>query len=174
MNGKNILYSKTAQILLDYLNKDAKNIVLLGRCLKNHMKTIQFVYSRCFPQIYSVIDRRRIKPKSEFLLTFKLWKGKKKFLTISTNEKKTENEHPLKKKTEENEKLIKQQQEKKLKRKPPAEKNTALKEASKKRRKSQPETAEKELWERLDTLNNKFKVIKDLEKQNKSKKNLIV
>ena len=66
------------------------------------------------------------------------------------------------------------QEKKKMKRRALAEKNTALKEASKKRRKSRPETTEKELWERLDTLNNKFKVMKDLKKKNKSKKNLIV
>ena len=58
-----------------------------------------------------------------------------------------------------------------MKKKALAEKNTALEEASKKRRKSRPETTEKELWERLDTLNNKFKVMKDLRKKNKSKKN---
>ena len=62
-----------------------------------------------------------------------------------------------------------------MKRKALAEKNTDLKEASKKRRKSRQETTEKELWERLDTLNSKFKVMKDLKKKkNKSKKNLIV
>ena len=49
-----------------------------------------------------------------------------------------------------------------MKRRALSEKNTALKEASKKRRKSRPETTEKELWERLDTLNNKFKFMKDL------------
>ena len=81
------------------------------------MKTIQFVYSRCFPEIYSLIDKRGINLKSEFLLTFKLWKDKKKFLTISTNKKKSENEQPLEKKIEEDEKLIKRLQEKKLKRK---------------------------------------------------------
>ena len=52
-----------------------------------------------------------------------------------------------------------------MKRKALAEKNTALKEASKKRRKSRPETTEKELWERIDTLNNKFKMMKDLKKK---------
>ena len=40
LNGKNVLYSKTAQIVLDYLNKDASNIVRLRKCLQNHMKTI--------------------------------------------------------------------------------------------------------------------------------------
>ena len=53
LNGKNVLYSKTAQIVLDYLKKDPQNVVLLRRCLQNHMKVIQFVYSKCFPEIYS-------------------------------------------------------------------------------------------------------------------------
>ena len=117
------------------------------------MKTIQFVYSRCFPEIYSLIDKRGINLKSQFLLTFKAWKDKKKFLPNSTNEKKSENEQALVKNIEEDEKVTKQLQEKKLKRKALAEKNTTLKEASKKRRKPQSETTEKELCERLDTLN---------------------
>ena len=146
----------------------------LRKCLQNHIKTIQFVYSRCFPEIYSLIDKRGIDLESEFLLMFKLWKDKKKFLPFSTNEKKSENKQALEKSIEEDEKVSKELKEKKLKRKALAEKNTALKEAAKKRRKSQPEATEKELWERLDTLNKRFKVMKDLKKQNKSKKNLFV
>ena len=57
LNGKNVLYSNTAQIVLDYLNKEASNIVLLRKC---------------FPEIYSLMDKRGINLKSEFLLTFKL------------------------------------------------------------------------------------------------------
>ena len=57
-----------------------------------------------------------------------------------------------------------------MKRKALAEKNTALKEASKKRRKSRPETTEKELWERIDTLKNKFKMMKDLKKKTNLKR----
>ena len=40
LTSKNVLYSKTAQIVLDCLNKYTKNIILLQRCLQNHMKTI--------------------------------------------------------------------------------------------------------------------------------------
>ena len=170
-----MLYSRTAQIVLDYLNKDAKNIALLRRCLQNHMKTIQFVYSRCFPEIYSLIDKRRINLKSEFLLTFKAWKDKKKFLPNNSNiDKKLENEQTLQKNIEEDEKVGKQLEEKNLKRKFLAKKNAALKESSKKRCNSQPETSEKELWDRLQVLNKNFKVMKDMKKQSKPKKNLIV
>ena len=99
LNSKNVFYAKTAQIVLDYSNKDTSNIVRLKKCLQNHMKTIQFVYSRCFPEIYSLIDKRGINLKSEFLLTFKAWKGKKKFLPNSsnTNNRKLENEQTLQK-----------------------------------------------------------------------------
>ena len=45
LNGKNVLYSKTAQIVLDYLSKDTSNTVRLRKCLQNHIRTIQFVYS---------------------------------------------------------------------------------------------------------------------------------
>ena len=145
LNSKNVLYSKTAQIVLDYLNKDTSNIVRLRKCLQNHMKTIQFVYSRCFPEIYSFTDKLRINLKSEFLLTFKLRKDKKKFLPISTNERKSENEEAFEKNIEEDEKVSKKLKEKELKRKALVEKNTALKETAKKRHKSKPEVSEKEL-----------------------------
>ena len=79
LNSKNVLYSKTAQIVLDYLTKHPKNMSLLKKCLQEHMKVIQFVYLRCFPEIYSLIDTRGINLKSEFLLTFKQWKDKKNF-----------------------------------------------------------------------------------------------
>ena len=94
LNGKNVLYSKKAQIVSDYLNKDASNIIRLRKCLQNHMKTIQFVYSTCFPEIYSLIDKRGINVKGEFLLTFKLWKDKKKFSTIKQLQEKNEEKSP--------------------------------------------------------------------------------
>ena len=43
-----------------------------------NMKTVQFVYSRCFPEIYSSIGKRGIHLKGELLLSFKAWKDKKK------------------------------------------------------------------------------------------------
>ena len=96
------------------------------------------------------------------MLTFKLWKDKKKFrqttsVTVETvNNKKPENEQDIEKTLTEvnDEKVSEKLNEKKLKRKVLAEKNTGLKEATKKRRNSAP--TEKEFWDRLDTLNEKF------------------
>ena len=163
LNSKTVLYSKPVQIVLDCLKKDPKNIILLRRCLQNHMKVIQFVYPKCFPEIYSLIDKRGINLKSEFLLTFRLWKNKKNFATQTRyvvaeteNNKNAENKQDLDKTLVEvdGEKVSEKLNEKKSKRKVLAEKNTGLKEATKKRRKSGP--TEKELWDCLDTLNKKF------------------
>ena len=42
-----------------------------------NMKTVQFVYSRCFLEIYSLIGKCGIDLKGEFLLSFKDWRVKK-------------------------------------------------------------------------------------------------
>ena len=69
-----MLYPKTAQIILDYFEKDPSNIIHLRRCLQKDMKTVQVVYSR-----YFLIDKRGIDLKDEFLLSFKTWEDKKIF-----------------------------------------------------------------------------------------------
>ena len=65
------------------------------------------------------------------------------------------------------EKVREKLNKKKLKRKEIAEKNTELKEATKKQRKTGP--TEKELWDRLDTLNKKFVQAKEHKKTNQRK-----
>ena len=70
----------------------------------------------------------------------------------------------------EDENATKELNQKKLKRKVLAKKNTGLKKAAEKRRKT---ATKEELWDCLDTLNNKSVQTKE-QKQNKSKKNLIV
>ena len=79
LNGKNVLYVKRAQIVMNYLDKDQTNIIRLRRCLQKNMKTVQFVYLRCFLKIYSLIDKHGIDIKGEFVLAFKVWKDKKSF-----------------------------------------------------------------------------------------------
>ena len=54
---------------------------------KKNMKTVQFIYSKCFPEIYSLIDKRGVNLKGEFLLTFKAWKDKKKFSAVAGEKK---------------------------------------------------------------------------------------
>ena len=177
LNSKNILYITTAQIVLYYLNKDPKNIVLLQKCLQQHMKVIQFVYLRCFPEIYFLIDKQGINLKSESLLTFKVWKDKKIFPVQQQPTSTAENISSVS--IDENEENAVSTQnfatlyglnvdEKKANRKILGEKNTAELKRSRK-----PQTSEKELWERLDTLNKKFAAAKEHNKKNKPKKKLV-
>ena len=115
LNSKNVLYGKTAHIVLDCFNKDSKN-------MQNHMNTIQFVYSKCFPEVYSFIDKRGIVLR---VIVFKRdlflsWKDKKVFSQI-ISEKNPYNKQNLEQNIED-EKVIKKLNEKKLKRKVLAEK----------------------------------------------------
>ena len=136
LNGKNVLYVKTAQIVMSYLDKDPTNIICLRRCLQKNMKTVQFVYSRCFPEIYSLIDKRGIDMKGEFLLAFKVWKDKKKFpIEKQQNSDRTPVEIVNDEKSKmEDENASKKLEQKKLKRKDLAEKNQGLRQSSKKKR----------------------------------------
>ena len=79
LNGNNVLYPRSLEIVMKYIEQDSGNIVRLRRCLHQYKKFVQFIYSRCYPEIYSLIDKRGIEKKGELQLTFKSWKDKKKF-----------------------------------------------------------------------------------------------
>ena len=85
------------------------------------MKTVQFVYSRCFLEIYSSFDKRGIDLKGELLLSFKAWKDKKKFVPTSAAVEKQnsfcEEEINDEKSKLEDENASKKLEQKKLKRK---------------------------------------------------------
>ena len=98
------------------------------------MKTLQFVYSRSFPEIYSLIDKCGIDLKGESLLAFKVWMDKKKFPVEK------QNSEPQPAEAVDNEKFkvkdenaSKKLEQKKIKIKELAEKNKGLKESSKKK-----------------------------------------
>ena len=59
---------------MDYLEQEDGNIARLRRCLQQNKNIVQFIYSCCYPEIYSLIDKCGIEIKSEFLLAFKSWK----------------------------------------------------------------------------------------------------
>ena len=83
LNGEHVLYPRSAEIVMKYIEQDSRNVVRLRRCLQQHKNIAQFIYSRCYPEIYSLIDKRDIEIKSEFLLAFKFWKDKKRFERFS-------------------------------------------------------------------------------------------
>ena len=77
-------------ILLSFVNriqhikiyKIYKNISLLKTSLRQHLKTIQYVYSLLFPKIYNRTNKFRINNKSHFDFVFNNWKHNKNFANI--------------------------------------------------------------------------------------------
>ena len=130
LNSKNVLYPKTAQIVLYYLHKNPTNIVRLRRCLQKNRNIVQFVYSRCFPEIYSLVVKQGIQLKGEFLFLSRFEKTKK------SNQKqgqKDEADIADETRKHEDEKSHQKLFEKKLKRKALTEKNDGLKESAEKK-----------------------------------------
>ena len=77
-------------ILLSFVNriqhikiyKIYKNISLLKTSLRQHLKTIQYVYSLLFPEIYNRTNKFGISNKSHFDFIFNNWKHNKNFANI--------------------------------------------------------------------------------------------
>ena len=78
LNGKNVLYPRTAEIVLDHINKDGNNSEKMKKHLVENKKIFQYVYSKCYTDIYTLVEKRGIVLQGEFLLAFKVWKDKRK------------------------------------------------------------------------------------------------
>ena len=78
LNGNNILYPRAAEIVWEYIEKDEKNIEKMKKSLISNGKIFQYVYSKCYPVTYSLVEKRGIDLRGEFLLTFKAWRDKRK------------------------------------------------------------------------------------------------
>ena len=70
----------------------------------------------------------------------------------------------------EDEKMRVKIEKRKQKRRELAEKNKALKQ---RKRRDENEAEEKQLWERLDSLNKEFKAVKDIKKKRKMSKTIL-
>ena len=62
--------------------QDLQNISLLKTSLRQHLKTIQYVYSLLFPEIYNRTNKFGISNKSHFDFIFNNWKHNKNFANI--------------------------------------------------------------------------------------------
>ena len=88
-------------ILLSFVNriqhikiyKIYKNISLLKASLRQHLKTIQYVYSLLFPKIYNRTNKFRINNKSHFDFVFNNWKHNKNFANIQLPKKIGKQQH---------------------------------------------------------------------------------
>ena len=46
-------------------------------------KIFQYVYAKCYPEIFVLVEKRGIDLRNEFLITFKVWKNKKQKIKIN-------------------------------------------------------------------------------------------
>ena len=53
LNGKNIIYPRAAEIVMNYKEADGKTFDKLKRKLIENKKIFQFVYSSAYPEVYS-------------------------------------------------------------------------------------------------------------------------
>ena len=51
-----------------------KNFEKIKKDFIENINIFQYVYAKCYPDVYSPSEKRGIKLKSEFLLKFKNWK----------------------------------------------------------------------------------------------------
>ena len=78
LNGKNVIYPRVAEIVMNYIEADDKNFDKLKRKLIENKKIFQFVYSSVYPEVYSFVEKRGVDMRNNFHLKFKEWKDRKK------------------------------------------------------------------------------------------------
>ena len=63
LNQPHITYQKANNIVVKFVEEDIQNIDLLKSALRNHLQTIQYVYSLLFPKIYNRTNKFGINNK---------------------------------------------------------------------------------------------------------------
>ena len=84
LSQPHITYQKANNIVVKFVEEDVQNIDLLKSALRNHLRTIQYVYSLLFPKIYNRTNRFGINSKSHFDFAFNNWKHHKNNIVFPT------------------------------------------------------------------------------------------
>ena len=84
LSQPHITYQKANNIVVKFVEEDVQNIDLLKSALRNHLRTIQYVYSLLFPKIYNRTNRFGINNKSHFDFAFNNWKHHKNNIVFPT------------------------------------------------------------------------------------------
>ena len=91
-----VTYQKANNIVVRFVEEDMQNIDLLKSTLRNHLRTIQYVYSLLFQKIYNRTSKFGISNKSYFDFVFTSWRHHKGNLILSTPTKNKVVEQPTK------------------------------------------------------------------------------
>ena len=78
LNGKNVLYPKVSEIILNFIQQDEKNYSKLRNNLCQFKSIFQYIYSCVYPEVHCSTERHGFDLKSTFQLVFKTYKDKKK------------------------------------------------------------------------------------------------
>ena len=93
LSQPHIRYQKANNIILKFVEEDAQSINLLKSALRDHLRTIQYVYSLLFNRT----NRFGISNKSHFDYIFTNWRHCKSNLALPTPTKNKFVEQPIKK-----------------------------------------------------------------------------
>ena len=85
LNGKNVLQPTVLPIIVDFVERDEKNLRLLQNNLAQYKNFFQFVYSNVYPEIYCANEKRGFDLKSNFHILFKTYKDKMQMKSMGKN-----------------------------------------------------------------------------------------
>ena len=74
--GKNVLQPTVLQIIIDFVERDEKNLRLLQSNLAQYKNIFQYVNSNVYPEIYCATEKRGFELKSNFHILFKTYRDK--------------------------------------------------------------------------------------------------
>ena len=60
LNGKNVIYPRVAEIVMNYIETDENNFKQLKRKLIENQKIFQYVYASICPEVYSFVEKRSL------------------------------------------------------------------------------------------------------------------
>ena len=88
LSQPHITYEKANNIVLKFVEEDAQNIDLLKFALRDHLRTIPYVYFLLLPKIYNRINRFGVNNKPHFDFIFTNWRSQK-VIWFSQHQQKT-------------------------------------------------------------------------------------
>ena len=180
LNGRDVRQQGVLEIVGKFIDQSKDHLRLLQTSLAHYKDIYQYVYSHKFPDIYLTSEKRGIDLRSNFHIIFKAYQDKlmmrqqqlaKQPINYAVNQKQEQCEFeqkPMKnfgefsdgEEEEFKERAEKRKLEKREQKELAATKKLKIKQEENKMKES-------EMWDKLSELNNKFKTIKQIQKDEK-------
>ena len=180
LNSRNVSQQGILEIVGKFINQGKDHLHLLQKSLAHYKDIYQYIYSHVFPEIYSISEKRGIDLRSNFHIIFKAYRDKlamrqqqlaKQPINYVVNQKQEQCEFeqkPMKNFDElsdgEEEEFKERAEKRKLENREQKERAAAKK---LKIKQAENKMKESEMRDKLNELNNKFKTIKQILKDEK-------